>query len=127
MICFDENGLIPAVIQDADDGQVLMLAFMNEEALRLTRETGKVHLWSRSRQRLWLKGEESGNFQLVDSIYVNCEENSLLVRVRQAGGAACHTGYKSCYYRRLEQDGELTVVAEPVFDPTEVYGRESSG
>lgn len=125
MIRFDSDGLVPVVIQDVSDGRVLMLAFMNEEALRLTRQTGRVHLWSRSRQRLWLKGEQSGHFQHVSGIYVNCEENSLLLEVEQVGCAACHTGYRSCFYRRLGPDGSLQVEGERVFDPGEVYNLDA--
>lgn len=118
---FDANGLIPAVIQDAATGEVLMLAYMNQEALRLTRETRRAHYWSRSRSRIWRKGETSGNEQIVDEIRINCELNSLLLRVRQAG-AVCHDGYDTCYYRRLEDDGGLTSVRERAFDPAMVYG-----
>jgi phosphoribosyl-AMP cyclohydrolase len=118
---FGTDGLIPAVIQDAETNAVLMVGFMNEEALRLTRATGKVHFWSRSRAKLWRKGATSGHEQLVDAVYVNCEQNSLLVTVRQVG-AACHDGYPTCYYRRLEPDDRLTLVAERVFDPSAVYG-----
>lgn len=99
---FDRGGLIPAVIQEAATGEVLIVAFMNEEAFRLTLETGKAHFWSRSRQKLWLKGETSGDFLLVESVYVNCEENSVLVKVSLAGQAACHTGHKSCYFREIK-------------------------
>ena len=98
---FDREGLIPAVIQEAESGEVLLVAFMNREAFALTRATGQAHFWSRSRQKLWLKGETSGDFLLVQNIYVNCEENSLLVKVKLAGKAACHTGHKSCYYREI--------------------------
>lgn len=118
---FDRDGLVPAVIQDAVTGQVLMVAFMNEEALRLTRETGRTHFWSRSRGKLWRKGETSGHEQIVSEIFVNCEQNSLLIKVRQIG-PACHDGYQSCYYRRLEPDNSLSVVAERVADPESIYG-----
>ena len=124
MLKFDRQGLIPVVIQDDATDQVLMVAFMNEEALLLTRETGYTHLYSRSRNRLWRKGEESGNVQEVCGIFVNCEENSLLLRVIQRGGAACHEGYKSCYYRRLLPDGSYQVLTQRVFDPSVVYRKE---
>ena len=117
---FGTDGLIPVVVQDADSDAVLMTAFMNADALRSTRETGRTHFWSRSRQKLWRKGETSGHEQIVDEIFVNCESNSLLITVRQIG-AACHTGYPTCYYRRLEDDGSLTVVKEREFDPSDVY------
>jgi phosphoribosyl-AMP cyclohydrolase len=117
---FDVGGLIPAVIQDAVSGDVLMLAYMNDDALRLTQQTGRTHFWSRSRGSLWRKGETSGHEQIVDEIRVNCEENSLLLLVRQVG-AVCHAGYPTCFYRRLDSDGSLTVVRERAFDPGEVY------
>jgi phosphoribosyl-AMP cyclohydrolase len=98
-----------------------MLAFMNPEALRLTQETGYVHYWSRSRNKLWKKGETSGHVQVVDEIRVNCERNSLLLHVRQEG-AVCHDGYATCFYRRVEPDGSLTVTRERSFDPADVYG-----
>ena len=121
MLNFDREGLIPAVIQDDTTNEVLMLAFMNHDAFALTRETGYTHFYSRSRDSLWRKGEQSGNTQQVRAIYVNCEENSLLIRITQQGGAACHTGYRSCYYRRLLPDGSYETIAERVFDPDEVY------
>ena len=119
---FDRQGLIPAVIQDADTGEVLMVAFMNEEALKRTRETGYTHFFSRSRNSIWHKGEQSGNVQEVRDMFVNCEENSLLIRVVQHGNAACHDGYHSCYYRRLQPDNTYQTVAERIFDPAIVYG-----
>ena len=122
MLNFDRQGLIPAVIQDDATNEVLMVAFMNEEAFARTRETGYTHFFSRARNAIWRKGEQSGNVQEVREIFVNCEENSLLIRVIQHGGAACHTGYHSCYYRRLLADGTYEKVAERVFDPEVVYG-----
>lgn len=121
MLKFDREGLIPVVIQDHATNEVLVVAFMNEEAFRLTCETGYTHFFSRSRNTLWRKGEQSGNVQEVRTIFVNCEENSLLIHVVQRGGAACHTGYRSCYYRRLLPDGGYEIVAERVFDPEVVY------
>src|SRR5688500_7800896 len=100
---FGADGLIPAVIQDADTDAVLMVGFMNANALALTRSTGRVHFWSRSREKLWRKGETSGHEQIVEAIYINCEHNSLLLTVRQIG-AACHDGFPTCFYRRLEPD-----------------------
>jgi phosphoribosyl-AMP cyclohydrolase len=114
------NGLIPAIVQNAGNGKVLMLAYMNELAWDKTVETGKAHYWSRSRQKLWLKGEESGHVQLVRDIYLDCDLDTILLKVEQIGGAACHTGYESCFYRRYA-DGRLDVVEQPVFDPKEVY------
>jgi phosphoribosyl-AMP cyclohydrolase len=120
-VAFDADGLAPVVVQDAVTGDVLMVATMNAEALRLTRETGRAHYWSRGRRCLWRKGETSGHEQIVDEIRVNCERNSLLLLVRQLG-AVCHDGYATCYYRRLEPDGTLTLVRDQVFDPAAVYG-----
>ncbi|MBN9012789.1 MAG: phosphoribosyl-AMP cyclohydrolase [Rhizobiales bacterium] len=122
-IQFDDNGLVPAVIQDVDTDAVLMVGFVNTEALAKTRETGRVHYWSRSRAKLWKKGETSGHEQIVDSISVNCELNSLLIKVRQIN-AVCHDGYPTCFYRRLEDDNSLTTTAERWFDPRAVYGGE---
>lgn len=122
MLKFDRQGLLPAVIQDHVTGEVLMVAFMNEEAFHLTRQTGYTHFFSRSRNAIWRKGEQSGNVQEVRDIFVNCEENSLLIHVVQHGEAACHTGYRSCYHRRLRQDDTYEIVAERLFDPAVVYG-----
>ena len=119
---FGPDGLIPAVAQDVRTGEVLMVAFMNEAALAETRRTDRADYWSRSRGRLWRKGESSGHEQVVEDILVNCEENSVLLKVRQIG-AVCHDGYPTCYYRRLEPDGTLTVDRARSFDPGEVYGR----
>ena len=121
MLKFDRQGLIPTVIQDDATGEVLMVAFMNEEALNLTRKMGYTHFFSRSRNAIWRKGEQSGNVQEVRDIFVNCEENSLLIRVKQHGVAACHKGYRSCYYRRILQDDSYETVAERIFDPDSVY------
>jgi phosphoribosyl-AMP cyclohydrolase len=126
MFKFDRQGLIPAVIQDDTTGEVLMVAFMNEEALRQTRETGYTHFFSRSRNTIWRKGEQSGHVQQVREIRVNCEENSLLIRVVQHGEAACHDGYRSCYYRRLLPNDKYEVIAERLFDPSVVYHHTSS-
>lgn len=121
MLKFDRQGLVPAVIQDESNGQVLMVAFMNAEALRLTRSTGYTHLFSRSRNTIWRKGEQSGNVQEVHGIYINCEENSLLLKVVQHGAGACHTGHRSCYYRQLLEDDSYRTVEEQVFDPAVAY------
>lgn len=99
-LVFDEHGLIPAIIQDHENNQVLMMAYMNRESLRKTLETGLAHFWSRSRQRLWKKGETSGHLQRVKGAYYDCDEDALLFKVEQIG-AACHTGNRSCFYRRL--------------------------
>lgn len=118
---FDAAGLIPVIVQEDATQRVLMLAFMNEEALKLTQETGRAHYWSRSRNTLWRKGETSGNEQVVTDLRVNCERNSLLMSVIQQG-AVCHDGYATCYYRRVNEDGSLQVVEERQFDPATVYG-----
>lgn len=115
-----QNGLLPAIVQDAGSGKVLMLAYMNEMAWDKTVQTGKAHYWSRSRQKLWLKGEESGHVQMVREIYLDCDLDTILLKVEQIGGAACHTGYQSCFYQRYS-DGQVQVVGERVFDPKEVY------
>lgn len=102
---FDSNGLIPAVVQDAVNGQVLMVAYMNAEAVQRTIKSGRVTFWSRSRQKYWVKGETSGNIQVVKELSVDCDEDCLLIKVEQTG-AACHEGYRSCFYRRVAADGE---------------------
>ena len=119
----DPAGLLPAIVQDYSTGQVLMLAYINKEAWRKTLETGKAHYWSRSREQLWLKGESSGNIQLVKNILVDCDQDTVVFQVEQLGGAACHKGFQSCFFRRVEGNA-LTVVGEPVFDPAEVYGKK---
>lgn len=120
-INWPKDGLIPAVIQDASSHDVLMVGFMNAEALDRTRTSGFVHFWSRSRQTLWKKGATSGNVQSVRDIFVNCEQNSLLIEVEQTG-AVCHDGYPTCYYRRLGADNGLSSVRDRWFDPRDVYG-----
>ncbi|MBA2469012.1 MAG: phosphoribosyl-AMP cyclohydrolase [Chloroflexia bacterium] len=125
-VAFGPDGLVPAVITDIASGDVLMIGFMNEEALQHTRDTGYVHFWSRSRQALWKKGETSGHVQEVQQISINCERNSLLIEVRQVG-AVCHDGYPTCFYRRLEPDNTLTTVRDRWFDPADVYGKSGSG
>jgi phosphoribosyl-AMP cyclohydrolase len=117
-LAFD-GGLLPAVAQDADSGEVLMLAYVNRQALRRTRETGYAHYYSRSREELWKKGDSSGHLQAVEAVRVDCDGDALLYEVHQAGGA-CHTGYRSCFHRTL--DGEA--VGEQVFDPDDVYGED---
>ncbi len=116
------GGFVSAIAVDDASGEVLMVAWMNPESFRRTLETGEVHYWSRSRDTLWRKGEESGNSQLVKGVYVDCDGDVVLLRVEQRGGAACHTGRRSCFFRKLE-GGEWVEVGVQVFDPTEVYGR----
>ncbi len=118
----DAQGLLPAIVQDHQTGEVLMLAYINEQAWRKTLETGKAHYWSRSRGKLWLKGESSGHVQLIRHILVDCDRDTVVYQVEQKGGAACHTGHRSCFYRGV-RDGELVTESEPVFDPAEVYGK----
>jgi phosphoribosyl-AMP cyclohydrolase len=114
------GGLIPAIAQDDKTGEVLMLAFMNEEAWQTTLSTGLATYYSRSRNTLWVKGKTSGHVQKVKEIFIDCDEDSVLLKVEQVGGAACHTGYKSCFYKKIE-DNEIKVIGVPVFDPKEVY------
>ncbi len=118
---FDKGGgLIPVIAQDCDTGEVLMLAYMNRDAWVKTLETGKATYWSRSRNSLWLKGETSGNFQKVREIFVDCDMDTVVLKVDQQGGAACHTGYRSCFYRKVSGGG-MEIVGERVFDPEKVY------
>ena len=123
MIKLDFNkmdGLLPAIVQDYKTGQVLMLAFMSQEAWEATLNTGKATYYSRTRQALWVKGETSGNVQLVKEIRIDCDDDTVLLKVEQLGGAACHTGHKSCFFKKIE-NGSIRIVAKPVFDPEEVY------
>jgi phosphoribosyl-AMP cyclohydrolase len=123
LIDFDKSGgLVTAIAQDATSGEILMVAHMNEASLRRTLETGEVVYWSRSRQKLWHKGEESGNVQKVKSLRIDCDGDAVLVQVEQVGGAACHTGRRSCFFREIRGD-EVADVGVQVFDPEEVYGR----
>lgn len=117
-----DEGLLPAIVQDSKTGDVLMLAYINELAWQKTQETGKAHYWSRSRNKLWLKGESSGHVQLVQDILVDCDNDTVVFKVEQLGGAACHKGYASCFFRRVD-NGELIVCGEKVFDPEKVYGK----
>ena len=114
------GGLVPAIAQDADTGEVLMMAWMNRDAYEETMRTGRAVYFSRSRNKLWRKGEESGHVQEVKEIFIDCDADTILLKVHQIGGAACHEGYKSCFFRRVDKD-KLTVVGERVFDPKQVY------
>jgi phosphoribosyl-AMP cyclohydrolase len=116
------GGLVPAIAQAHDTGEVLMLAYMNEEAFEKTLATGNATYFSRSRNTLWIKGESSGNVQQVKEIRIDCDNDTVLLKVEQLGGAACHTGYRSCFYRKVDHDG-LSVEGEPVVEPKEVYGQ----
>lgn len=115
------GGLLPAVVQDAASGEVLMLAWMNEEAWRRTLETGEAHFWSRSRRELWRKGVTSGHVQRVLAVRLDCDSDAILLLVEQVGGAACHTGHRTCFFREWRQ-GELAVCAPMMFDPAAIYG-----
>jgi phosphoribosyl-AMP cyclohydrolase len=114
------DGLVPVIVQDDDTNEVLMLAYMNREAWLKTLETSKATYWSRSRNELWVKGETSGHVQIVKEILVDCDSDTLLLKVQQIGGAACHTGYKSCFYRKVT-NGKTVIIGEPVFKPEDVY------
>ena len=129
---FRASGLIPAIVQDAENGEVLMMAYMNREALEKTLQTGRTWFWSRSRQQLWEKGKTSGHYQIVKEVIAECDYDVLLIKVEQQGAGACHEGYRSCFHNPVEfQGGEGTVAAaqdeeqEPVFDAEEVYGKRS--
>ncbi len=117
------GGLLPAVAQDADTGDVLMMAYMNQEAYEETLRSGRAVYFSRSRNRLWRKGEESGNVQHVRAVYIDCDADTILLKVHQIGGAACHEGYRSCFFRQVTPEG-LEIVGNRVFDPAEVYGKK---
>jgi phosphoribosyl-AMP cyclohydrolase len=122
---FDRNGLIPIIVQDVNNGEVLMMAYANREALDKTVETGKVHTYSRSRGRLALKGESSGHFQLVKAVLTDCDRDVVLVKVEQIV-AACHEGYRSCFFREYQRGGEgWKVIAEKAFDPERAYHKGS--
>ena len=118
---FDKGGgLLPAIVQDHETKEILMLAYVNDLAWKKTLETGKAHYWSRSRNKLWLKGETSGHVQLIKKILVDCDEDTIVYQVEQLGGAACHTGHRSCFFRKVSEN-KLETTDEPVFDPREVY------
>lgn len=119
-IKFNEKGLIPAIIQDYNSGKVLTLCYMNQEALQKTLDEGKVYLFRRSKDRLMLKGEKSGHMQILKEVFIDCEGNSLLLKVEQKV-AACHVGYFTCYFRRVKKDGTLEIVEKKAFDPKKVY------
>ncbi len=119
------GGLVPVIVQDAETGEVLMLAYMNEEAWERTLATGKAHYFSRSRGKIWLKGETSGHVQEVRDVLLDCDADTVLLKVKQHGGAACHTGYRSCFYRRI-RGGQVEIVGQKIFDPEEVYGRKGA-
>lgn len=121
---FDDKGLVPAIVQDIDTRDILMLAYMNEDALKHTIESGKATFYSRSRGKMWVKGESSGNEQLVQELRVDCDQDTVLLLVKSQG-PACHVGYHTCFYRAVEKDAStLSFVEEQVYDPDEVYGKK---
>ena len=118
------GGLVPVIVQDDRTGDVLMLGFMNEDALAQTRRTGEVVFYSRSRNRLWKKGESSGHVLRVREVRIDCDADALLIRVAPVGPGVCHEGYQSCFFRRMEKDGSAKVIEERTFEPDRVYGQE---
>lgn len=119
---YDQNGLLPVIVQDARDNEVLMLAYMNKDALLATFKTKRATFWSRSRQKYWIKGESSGHVQEVKEIYYDCDTDTLLLKVIQIGDAACHEGYRSCFFRKITDDElNVQVMGQRIFDPKEVY------
>lgn len=115
------EGLLPAIVQDIFSGKVLMLAYINQESWEKSLETGEAHYWSRSRQELWHKGATSGHVQKIKEIYLDCDKDTVLFKVEQIGGAACHTGYESCFFIKIGPNGGETIVGEKLFDPEKVY------
>ena len=115
------NGLLPAIAQDYRSGKVLMLAYINQESWEKTLETREAHYWSRSRQELWHKGGTSGHVQKIREIYTDCDNDTVVFKVEQMGGAACHLGYESCFYKKVDRNGNVAVVGEKMFDPDKVY------
>ena len=115
------NGLLPAIVQDHDSGKVLMLAYINKISWEKTLETGEAHYWSRSRRELWHKGGTSGHVQKIKEIYSDCDQDTVLFKVEQVGGAACHTGYETCFHQKVDASGAATSVGEKMFDPGKVY------
>lgn len=115
------QGLVPVIVQDWRTEEVLMLAYMNKESWEKSQELGQTCFWSRSRQKIWHKGETSGHVQIIKEVYIDCDNDALLLKVEQVGGAACHSGYRSCFYRKIIK-GQVEIAGEKVFDPQEVYG-----
>ena len=115
------NGLLPAIVQDHASGKVLMLAFVSPDSWQKTLETGEAHYWSRTRQEIWHKGGTSGHVQRVKEIYADCDDDTLLFIVEQVGGAACHTGYETCFHKKVDRTGDFRVVGKKIFDPEKVY------
>jgi len=118
------DGLLPAIAQDYKSGKILMLAYINKASWEKSLETGEVHYWSRSRREIWHKGVTSGHVQKIKEIYADCDNDTVLFKVEQVGGAACHIGYESCFYKRVDSSGKETIVGKKVFDPEKVYKRK---
>ncbi|MBN2060651.1 MAG: phosphoribosyl-AMP cyclohydrolase [Deltaproteobacteria bacterium] len=119
---FDKgNGLLPAIVQENSSGKVLMMAYINRESWEMSLKTGEAHFWSRSRGELWHKGATSGNVQKIKEIYADCDSDAVLFKVEQVGGAACHTGYESCFHKKVNSEGDYHIVGEKIFDPKDVY------
>ncbi len=119
-ISFNKKGLLPVIVQDVNNGEVLMMAWMDKEAVEKTIASGKAYFWSRSRKKLWLKGESSGHYQLVREMWIDCDEDTLLIKVEQMK-AACHKGYRSCFFRKINKEGRIELMGEKVFEPGKVY------
>lgn len=115
------NGLLPAIAQDCKTGKVLMLAYINKDSWLLTLKTGEAHYWSRSRKEIWHKGETSGNIQIVKEVFVDCDYDTILIKIEQVGGAACHLGYESCFHNKIDSNGEKSIIGKKIFNPDEVY------
>lgn len=115
------EGLLPAIVQDYASGKVLMLAYISSESWEKTLETGEAHYWSRSRKEIWHKGGTSGHIQKIKEIHVDCDNDTVLFSVEQVGGAACHTGFESCFHKKIDRDGKATIDAKKIFDPEKVY------
>ncbi len=115
------EGLLPAIVQDYASGKVLMLAYISSESWEKTLETGEAHYWSRSRQEIWHKGGTSGHIQKIKEIHVDCDNDTVLFSVEQVGGAACHTGFESCFHKKIDRDGKATIEGKKIFDPEKVY------
>ena len=116
----NNDGLLPAIVQEYESGDILMLAYINRESWERTLKTGKAHFWSRSRKKIWLKGETSGHVQIIHDILIDCDNDTVVFKVEQVGGAACHTGYRSCFFRRIN-GLELQIIGEKIFNPDTVY------
>ena len=119
---FDKgNGLLPAIVQENNSGKVLMMAYINRESWEMSLKTGEAHYWSRTRSELWHKGGTSGNVQKIKEIYADCDNDTVLFKVEQIGGAACHTGYESCFHKKVDLNGDYHIIGEKIFDPEKVY------